>query len=463
MASDISKNLDHEFDEYLKAREPEILKAIPAYQKNIEKTGPRYGRFPIPTFFKAHLLDADQEHFLKRVSASLSSIMNIVIRLYFEDKHVSSLFNLSPEIRDLVSIDPGYSRSAVFSRFDGILEGMSFKLFGCNSDVSAGSAYADHFENNLLEEPALQDFFRDNVVKRSNRVQAILQAMLETYEEFGGLETPRIAIVDWRNARTMHEFEMLKEYFESKGYKTTIADPRELKYRGGKLYHKEFRVDLILRRAALEELVARLDEVQDFIQAYRDRAVCVVNSLRSWLASIPAFLTLLSNPDYDFFFTDHENKVKRECIPWTRSIAQAESFYGGKKLYLINFLKDEKENLVLKPARSYAGKGIYIGRETKDADWNEAIDRAIKSHWVIQQFVNIPIMTVPEIINKKLDFAYRKYNFNPLVFGGKYAGGFTKLSQESVINVVQGGGVIPSVAAEGLPDRWGTGDHFKEG
>ncbi len=454
MTSDISKNLDHEFDEYLKAREPEILKAIPSYQKNLEKSGLRYGRFPIPTFYKAHWIDPDQEHFLKRVASAMSSVINLVIRLYFEEKHVHSLFKLTPEIKDLVSIDPGYARPVVFARYDGLLEGVSFKLLGCNADVSAGSAYADHFENTLLAEPELQEYYREFPMKKSSRIQSILDAMLETYEEFGGLETPRIAIMDWRNARTVHEFEMLREFFESKGYKTTIADPRELKYRGGKLYHKEFRVDLILRRAALEELVSRLDEVQDFVRAYRDRAVCVVNSLRSWLASTPVISTILSNPEFDHLFTEHENKMKRECIPWTRSVDQAEAFYGGKKMYLINFLKDEKENLVLKPSGGYAGKGILIGRDTRDPDWNEAIDRALKNNGVIQQYVNVPIMTVPEIVNKKLDFAYKRYNFNALVFGGKYAGGFTKLSQEMVINVTRSGGVIPAIASESVPDRW---------
>lgn len=454
----MNKNLDYEFDEHLKARGESLGPVISQYFKTLEKNGPRYGRFPIPTYYKPHLITSDQEHLLKRAALTLSSAVNVVTRLFFEERHVNAQFHLKPEERELLMMDPGYSRAVVFARFEGLLEGQSFKLLGFNSDVSAGSAYADLVEKLLLEEATLKPFFEENQIKSSLRVQGILEAILEAYEEFGGLEAPRIAIMDWRGARTQHEFELLKNYFESKGYKTIIVDPRELKYKSGKLYHKDFKIDVILRRAAFEEILERIDEVQDLIKACRDHAVCMVNSFRSWLATSQTMLSILTNPQFDHFFTENENRIKHECLPWTRSAADAEAFYGGKKLYLINLLKDEKENLVLKPQASYAGKGIVIGRDTRDAEWNEAIDKAIKENWTIQEFVNVPIMTVPEIVNKKLDFAYKRYNFNALVFGGKYAGGFTRLSQEIVINVAKAGGVIPAIAAEAVPERWTLND-----
>ena len=79
--------------------------------------------------------------------------------------------------------------------------------------------------------------------------------------------------------------------------------------------------------------------------------------------------------------------------------------------------------------------------------------KLLKSDWVVQEYVNIPIMTVPEVINGKLDFAYKKYNFNLLVFGDKYAGGFTRLSDESVINVARGGGLVPALATDALLEK----------
>ncbi len=450
----MSQNLDHAYDEYLKAHEADIVKAIPHFSERLEKTYFRYGRFTIPTFYKPHLLTPKQLHLLKRVASTMTQVIQTATRLYFEEGHLSYVFRVNPEAAELIKIDPGYSQSVIFSRYDAMLHGEGLKFVEFNCDSPAGAAYTDQVEEALLNEDALKDFVREYHLVQSVRAQHILNALLACYEEFGGYETPNIAIVDWRTVRTQPEFEYLKNYFESRGYKTTIADPRELKYKGGKLYHKNFPIRLVLRRVIFDELLERLDEVEDLIKAYKEHAICMANPLRSRLAGTKALLSILTNPEYDHFFTENENKVKREYIPWTRRLTDAEDFYGRKKIYLIDFLKDEKETLVLKPSFSYGGKDVKIGRETRDDDWNAAIDKALKGDWVVQEYVDIPIMTVPVVVNNRLDFAYKKHTFNFFVFGGKYAGAFTRLSDESVITVARGGGLIPSIVPEHIPDRF---------
>lgn len=449
-------NLDFAYDEYLKVHESEVIKAIPRFTEKLEKTYFRYGRFTIPSFYKPHLLAPKQHHLLKRVSMTMVQIINTAIRLYFEEGHLSYMFRTQPEAAELMKIDPGYSKTVMFARFDGMLEGESLKLVEFDCDAPAGAMYTDQVEEALLSEEPLKDFVKEYHLVPTSRAQSILNGLLAAYEEFGGYETPNIAIMDWRNVRTLPELESLKAFFESKGYKTAIADPRDLKYKGGKLYHKNFSVHLILRRVVFDELVERLDEIEDVIKAYRDRAVCMVNPLRSRLASTKAMLSILTNQEFDHFFTENENKVKREHIPWTRRIADAEDFYGHKKIYLIDFLKDEKESLILKPSLGFGGKDVKIGKETRDDEWNQAIDKAVKGDWVVQEYVNVPIMTVPVVINNKLDFAYKKYNFNAFVFDGKFAGGFSRLSDESVVNVAKGGGIIPAVIPEHIPERFDT-------
>ncbi|MBI3316672.1 MAG: glutathionylspermidine synthase family protein [Candidatus Omnitrophica bacterium] len=449
----LQKNFDYAYDEYLKAHQDRVVSAIAAFKERLERTHFHYGRFAIPTFYKSHFLTPKQEHLIKRVSSTMTQILNTAIRLYFEEVHLSHLYRIPQDAAELIKIDPGYSQNVVFCRYNTMLEGERFKIMEFNVDSSAGAAYTDQVESLLMHEEPLRDFFHEYHLKGSQRVENILHALLETYEEFGGTETPTIAIMDWKHVRTMSEFEYLKSFFEERGYKTLIVDPREFGYKSGKLYHKNTRIHLIYRRAEFNELLERIDEIQDMIKAYRDRAVCMVNPLRSRLASTKAVLSILTNPEYDHFFTDNENKIKREHIPWTRRLADAEDFYGHKKIYLIDFLKDEKESLVLKPSSGSGGKDVTIGSETPDQDWNAALDKAVKGDWVVQEFVPIPIMTVPEVINGKLDFSYKKYNFNAYVFGGKYSGGLVRLSNESVINIARGGGLIPSLATEVIPER----------
>lgn len=447
------RNLDHLYDQHLLSHEAEAVQAIAGFQDRLNKSLFKFGRFTIPTFYKPHIISPKQERLLKRVNSSLMEIVNTATRLYFDQTSLRHYFQLGPEAQALIDIDPGYPRNVIFARFDAFLTGEALKVIELNCDSPAGAGYADLLEEMLFEEKLLQSFFSEYAVKREFRREKVLAALLEVWEEFGGYEAPNIAIVDWRTVRTQPEFESFKTFFEGKGYKTTIADPRELTYKGGKLYHKNFRIHLVYRRVIFDELLEHLDDVQDFIRAYKDKAVCVVNPLRSRLGSTKSLLSLLTNPEYDHFFTDEENRIKREHLCWTRRLLDADKFYGGKKAYLVDFLKDEKETLILKPSSGYGGKGVWIGHESKDEDWNGAIDRALKGEYVVQEFVNIPIVTMPTVVNRKLDFVYKKINLNCLVFGSKLAGNFSRLSDESVINVARSGGLVPTVAGEIEPDR----------
>ncbi len=450
----MTANLDYAYDQYLKAQESRAVPALLQFKEKLKNPAFAYGRFTVPAFYKAYFVTPKQQHLLKRAASTFSQILNKTARLYFEEAQTKSHFRLSPEAEELVKIDPGYSQPVVFSRFDALLEGESLKFLKFNCDAPDGAAYTDQLESAFLSEELIWPFAEEHHLAASERVQSILSTLLSVYEEFGGYETPQIAIVDWRHARATAEAEHMKSHFESKGYKTTIADPRELQYKGGKLYHKGFRVHLIYRRVIFDEILERLDEVQDLLRAYKDKAVCVVNPLRSRLASSKAVFSLLTTPEFDRFFTENENEMKRQHLPWTRCLSDAEDFYGHRKVFLIDFLKDEKDTVVLKPSgSSHGARRVHIGKETPDAEWNAAVDRALKEEdWVIQEQVPVPAMTVPEVVNQTLDLVYKKYNFNLLVFGGKYSGGFVRLSDESVVNVATGGGLMPAIWADVPPE-----------
>lgn len=450
---DTTRNIDYAYEQYLLSNEKKIIEAMHRFEDKLHHSYVKYGRFTIPTFFKPHFITAKQAKLIHSVCDTIARMVDRICNLYVIDPAIKEVFGLSPEAEELIKIDPGYSRVLALSRFDCFLEGESVKFIELNGDSPAGMGYADMLEAHLFEVPELQEFFSEVHIQREARSQKVLDALLNVYEEFGGLETPQIAIVDWKTVRTRPEFDILKIFFEEKGYKTTIADPRELRYKSGKLYHGNFRIDLLYRRVIFNELLEKLRDVNDFLKAYKDRAVCVANPLRSRLAASKALLSILTNPAYDHLFSVKENEIKRLHIPWTRRVIDAENFYGGKKGYLIDFLKDEKESLVLKPADGYGAKDVTVGFETRDEDWNLAIDRALKSNWVLQEYVTPPFMTVPVIVNHKIEFAAKKMNTGCFVFNGTYAGSLSRLSDDTVVNVSRGGGLIPTLVCESEINR----------
>lgn len=450
---DSSRNVDYTYEQYLLSNQKVMLEAIRQFEDKLHHSYVKYGRFTIPTFFKPHFISPKQARLVHTACDSIVRMMDRVTDLYLHDPTLKEHFALSPEADELVRVDPGYSRSVAIARLDCFLEGESLRFMEFNCDSPGGIGYTDALEQLFFEVEELKDFWKDVHIQREQRAQKLLEALLGVYEEFGGYETPQIAIVDWKTVRTKPEFEILKLFFEEKGYKTTIADPRDLKYKSGKLYHGNFRIDLLYRRVIFNELLEKMRDVSDFIRAYQDRAVCVVNPLRSRLGSSKALLSIFTNPGYDKLFSAKENEIKRQHIPWTRRVVDAEKFYGGKKIFLIDFLKDEKETLVLKPADAYGGKDVTIGPETRDEEWNHTIDKALKSHWVVQEFMNIPLMMVPKVVNHKIEFIAKKLNTGCFVFNGAYAGSLSRLSDDSVINVSRGGGLVPAVVCEGEINR----------
>jgi len=446
----VSVNLDHAYDEYLASHPKEAIRALGNFESALHGSLVKFGRSVLPTYFKPHFLSEKQERLLKNAAEMTIKIINRVIELYNKEPYLRSHFEIDPEAEEWLLLDPGYKQSVVFTRIDGFLEGESLKLVEFNTDSPAGAAYADKIGDLILEQKDLKPLFDQYQLKHEARVEKILAALLSCYGEFGGSERPQIAIVDWRTVKTRPEFEMIKNFFEEKGYKTVIADPRDLRYRGGKLYHEHFRVDLVYRRVIFNELMDKIDEVQDLLKAYKEKAVCVVNPLCSKLAGTKAILSFLTNPGYDKFFTEKENQFKTEYLPWTRQLTDSERFYGNKKIFLIDFLKDEKDFLVLKPRDSYDAKDVFVGRETPEEEWNRVLDKALKENWVFQEFVNVPIMSVPETVNNKLDFVYKKVSIGLYTCGPKYAGAMSRLCDDTIISVAHGGALIPCMVVEDL-------------
>jgi len=91
-----------------------------------------------------------------------------------------------------------------------------------------------------------------------------------------------------------------------------------------------------------------------------------------------------------------------------------------------------------------------IGRETDEASWQNLVGRILRDNedWVVQRYVQISEMEVPMVNGTGVKMARKKYNINPFVFAHRYAGSVARLSDQSVINVSAGGGLVPVINYE---------------
>ncbi|MBI4368408.1 MAG: hypothetical protein HY588_03345, partial [Candidatus Omnitrophica bacterium] len=158
---DFTRDIDHAYEQYLLSNEKKAMEAIHHFEDKLHHSYVKYGRFTIPTFFKPHFMSAKQVRLIHMVCESLARMVDRVADLYLHESVLKECFSLSPEVEELIRIDPGYSRTVALARFDCILEGESLRFMELNCDSPAGMGYTDTLEQLLFDQEELKDFFTE--------------------------------------------------------------------------------------------------------------------------------------------------------------------------------------------------------------------------------------------------------------------------------------------------------------
>src|SRR6185437_202304 len=273
---------------------------------------------------------------------------------------------LLPAEKMLASIDPGYQTQEVASRLDSHLSNGHLHFVHYNADSPSGAAYADSLTELFWEIPPVKEMRKKYSLARTSSGKHLLQAILKSYKSFGGkIRKPNIAIVEFRSAygSGRSEFDLYRDLFRKEGYNTEIVAPETLEYRNGRLRRGNFEIDLVYRRLGVQEFLIRFDLSHPLVQAYRDRAVCVVNSFRSELAHKKAMFGLLTDETITAKFPAVERKAIRSHVPWTRLVGQSKTTYDEKTIDLLEFIGQNRETLALKPNDDYSDQHSYFGWE----------------------------------------------------------------------------------------------------
>ncbi|MEZ5344650.1 MAG: hypothetical protein R2681_03745 [Pyrinomonadaceae bacterium] len=351
--------------------------------------------------------------------------------------------------RELVSIDPKYTQASPTSRLDSFLTGDSYSYVELNGESPAGIAFADSASDIFLSLPLMKKFCETYTVEKLNGRPKLLETLLSCYREFSGGEikgSPTIAIVDLKDLPTVEEFNLCKEYFESKGYKSIICSPDELEFTGTRLKCGEDEIDIVYRRLLVREYMPIVEEYPALLEAYRAGAVCVANSYRALILHKKAMFAVLTNENFSYLFDEHELKTIKAHVPWTRNFRQELTYYYDEEVDLVEWTRGNADKLVLKPNDDYGGHGIYIGWVTDQDGWNKAIDHALKTgDYLVQERVKTAKEIFPFIDeNGEVVMKEQLVDLDPLLFNGKVGSAFTRLSTTELANVSSGGGMVPT-------------------
>lgn len=359
-----------------------------------------------------------------------------------------SRVDLTPEERELVAIDPGYRRSSPTSRLDSFVTPSAYQFVELNAESPAGIAYNEVLADIFLELPLVRKFQERWSLRRFRSRERVLETLLDCYREAGGREEhPVIAIVDYEEVPTRTEHHLFRDFFAEKGYPAFVCDPRDLSYEKGALRHEGHTIDIVYKRLLVNEFLERIDKLQPLLQAAKDRAITLVNPFRCKPIHKKAIFAVLTDDELQGLFTEEERAAIAAHVPWTRRVQEGYTSRRGERVDLPEFIRESRDGLVMKPNDEYGGKGVFIGPELSDAEWEAALAQALESSYVVQERVELQRQTFPEL-GPELRFRDLVVDLDPFLFQGEVEGFLTRLSGTSLANVSSGGGQVPAFLVE---------------
>jgi uncharacterized circularly permuted ATP-grasp superfamily protein len=311
-------------------------------------------------------------------------------------------------------------------------------------------AYGDNLTAVFDTLPVLRQFRRRFRLRSVPLRGRQLASMLRAFRSAANSSRPVIAIVDWRGLPTSTEFEMFRDFFESRGIRTVISDPRELDFRRGRLYADGKPVNLVYRRVLTSELLARGEETRALREAYLHGAVCVVNSFRAKLLHKKMSLALLSDDRYAHLYSPEQRRAIARHVPWTRKVRQGATVRAGTPVPdLAAYIAAHRDELVLKPNDEYGGKGVVLGWTVSQAEWESALRAALEQSSVVQEAVPVPRQPFPVVLDRRVQVLDLAMDMDPYLFDGRVAGCLARLSSSALLNVTAGAGsIVPTYIVE---------------
>ncbi|MBC8171556.1 MAG: circularly permuted type 2 ATP-grasp protein [Anaerolineae bacterium] len=422
---------------------------------HLEERHLKFGTMPVCRSLRPQFYDSQSWNYLTQRTAMVLRAFAKAHAACMQDHGLREQLDLEAYEEEMlqVDLDAGIAMPWSSSRLDAFYQPETgyLKFVEYNAETPAGIGYGDELIHMFYELDVMKRFQEQFNVHPAAGMSHLLEALISAYVAWGGKEKPQIAVVDWQDVPTLNEHEICRLYFEKNGYKSVLCDPRDLTYRDGKLWKDNFRVDMVYKRVLANELVHRLGMHSALIKAVRDRAVFITNSFSAKLMAKKASLAFLSDEANEHLFTAEEIAAVRDHIPWTRRVQDRKTHHNGQTVDLLTFTADNRNNLVLKPNDEYGGAGVVIGWQVTPEVWQQTIQHALTTPFVVQERVELVERPFPMMLDGTLDINDRFVDADPYVFSGQYIGScLTRLSSEALLNVTAGkGSVVPMFIIDG--------------
>jgi uncharacterized circularly permuted ATP-grasp superfamily protein len=121
-------------------------------------------------------------------------------------------------------------------------------------------------------------------------------------------------------------------------------------------------------------------------------------------------------------------------------MADRRTTYHARSVELVDFVRENRARLVLKPNDDYGGHGVFFGPQLDERAWDAAIATALSADCVVQEAIDLFPEEFPVFNQTEWKLQPMFVDANPFLFRGKVCGAMVRLSATPIVNVTSGGG-----------------------
>jgi hypothetical protein len=400
----------------------------------------------------------DQLSYIHFVSLTVQNALKRLPEMYFQDFAVREALRIPPEEEEWLWQCWGPSQrdnNPVFGRLDAVVDFTSpmwknsLKFMEPNMSGIGGLHMVPTAERIVQEkvQPRLESQDPDLRLELAPDIRELLMQEIRDHLDAIGRPARNICFVEPKYASSgIDEQEELARYFHATyGMKVLHADPSELSLAGGEVFYAGEQIDLAYRDYTVSDLLALgrtgvdISPMKELFKQNR-----MISSITAELDQKACWEVLTDPRIAGKYFSADERQIFRRHVLWTRIVSDRKTTLpDGDEADLLEFVREERETLVLKPNRSCGGEGVVIGTASSEAEWQASVAKAVAdpARWVVQQLATIPVHEFPVVGPDGVVHTepfHVVMGFAPTQYGVAILG---RASQKQVVNVALRGGM----------------------
>ena len=364
--------------------------------------------------------------FLECKSQELIAVLLKVKEVLKENPELRKKIGLSPAEEGLFLLDASLYSGLDIVRIDSFFDVDSLKFLEINTNAPDGiggeDAVAKIFTDTALKGGQMCHYKRQSLDQETAKwLSILLKTAYPAQNDFNVF-----IAVDGKNELEIRCIKMALNSFKTQGLKCVIGNLDDLVFDKGGVFYNDKVQHMIFRRFDISTILGKYNNYQKLFELIRKKKVLFVNPFSDSILGYKAIFALLTDQKFKEFF----NHDLSRHLPWTRIIEDTETTdTKGNKIFLKNYIENNKNKLVFKASVGTEGKQVFIGKEITKGEWLKLIKTILSSSntWIVQEFIksttddtiiikngitsviNVNYDTDPHMINKKFICALSRW------------------------------------------------------